>query len=98
MPPAGTQQPGAVTPTGVRVGDPLVLAALCARRGAAVLAFASRVCEPAYLNRAAADAFARFRAEVVAADGALTVHPDALLLRAARRASLDLVAPGPDLG
>ncbi len=97
MPPAGTSKPGAVTPSGVRDGDPQVLAALCARRGEAVLAFARTVCPPEYATRAAADAFARFRA-TVAGDGELDLHPDALLLRSIRRAALDAVEPGPDLG
>ena len=77
-------------------GDPAVLAELCARRGPAVLAFVEEVCDPAFHVRAAADAFARFRAEV--AHGPLDVHPDTLLMRATRRAALELSPPGPDLG
>ena len=48
--------------------------------------------------RAAADAFARFRAAVVDPATGPDVHPDALLLRCARRAALDLAPRGPDLG
>ena len=96
MPPVATQA-GAITPGGVRDGDPQVLAALCARRGPAVLAFARELCEP-YATRAAADAFARFRAIVVAGAVGSDIHPDALLLRCARRAALELLPPGPELG
>ncbi|MEJ7786918.1 MAG: hypothetical protein WKF96_19125, partial [Solirubrobacteraceae bacterium] len=85
MPPTGTP-PAAITPQGVRDGDPAVLAALATRRGPAVLAFAGEVVEPSYVVRAAADAFARFRAEVADPAGSVDAHPDALLLRAARRA------------
>ena len=97
MPPTGTP-PAAITPQGVRDGAPAVLAALATRRGPAVLAFAGEVVEPSYVVRAAADAFARFRAEVADPAGSVDAHPDALLLRAARRAVLDLVTRGPDLG
>ena len=90
--------PAAITPRGVRDGDPEVLAALCARRGPAVLAFVAEVCPPPVVTRAVADAFARFRAAVASDDGAPAVHPDALLLRFARHAALDVVALGPDLG
>src|SRR4051794_2068089 len=96
MPPAATQD-AAITPGGVRDGDPQVLAALCARRGPSVLAFARGLNDP-YATRAAADAFARFRAEVVSAAGPPAMHPDALLLGCARRAALALLPPGPELG
>lgn len=86
----------AITPQGVRNGHPQVLAALVARRGPAVLAHARCVVDEGLVVRAAADAFARFRAAVVAGD--VREHPDALLLRCARRAALDLAPPGPDLG
>ncbi len=97
MSPAGTQL-GAVTPSGVRDGDPQVLAALCARRGPAILAYARASCAAPYVTRAAADAFARFRALVAAPEGPPGAHPDALLLSCARRAALELAPPGPDLG
>src|SRR3954454_1080038 len=96
MPPAVTTA-GAITPGGVRDGDPAVLAALCARRGPAVLAFTRALSEP-YAKRAAADAFASFRVAVVEASGRPAMHPDALLLGCARRAALALVPPGPELG
>lgn len=95
--PTGTS-PAAITPQGIRDGDPAVLAALAARRGPAVVAFAEQVCDAPYVVRAAADAFARFRAAVAAPDANMSVHPDALLLRCARRAALDLAPVGPDLG
>ena len=95
--PTGTP-PAAITPQGVRDGDPAVLAALAARRGPAVVAFAEQVCDASYVVRASADAFARFRAAVAAPDADVSAHPDALLLRCARRAALDLAPIGPDLG
>src|SRR5690348_5204715 len=97
MPPTGTP-PAAITPQGIRDGDPAVLAALAARRGPAVMAFTSAVCDERFAVRAAADAFARFRAAVATDPEAVNQHPDALLLRAARRAALDLAPIGPDLG
>jgi hypothetical protein len=97
MAPTGTP-PAAITPQGIRDGDPQVLAALAAVRGPAVVAFATTICEPSYVVRAAADAFARFRAAVADPSLDTNVHPDALLLRCARRAALDLAPRGPDLG
>src|SRR4051812_40253225 len=97
MPPTGTP-PAAITPQGIRDGDPAVLAALAARRGPAVMAFAAEICDEQFAVRATADAFARFRAAVASDDEADKQHPDALLLRCARRAALDLAPRGPDLG
>src|SRR3954451_13604093 len=97
MPPTGTP-PAAITPQGIRDGDPAVLAALAARRGPAVMAFATEVCDEQFAVRATADAFARFRAAVASDEEAIKQHPDALLLRCARRAALDLAPRGPDLG
>src|SRR3954452_4822983 len=97
MPPTGTP-PAAITPQGIRDGDPAVLAALAARRGPAVMAFASEICDEHYAVRATADAFARFRVAVATDEEATRQHPDALLLRCARRAALDLAPRGPDLG
>src|SRR3954452_6191171 len=97
MPPTGTP-PAAITPQGIRDGDPAVLAALAARRGPAVMAFASEICDEHFAVRAVADAFARFRAAVATDEEAVKQHPDALLLRCARRAALDLAPRGPDLG
>jgi hypothetical protein len=54
----------AVTPQGIRAGDPAALAALCERRGGAVLAYCREVCEPAAASAAAAEALACFRAAV----------------------------------
>src|SRR3954453_4885116 len=97
MPPTGTP-PAAITPQGIRDGDPAVLAALAARRGPAVMAFATEICDEHFAVRATADAFARFRAAVATDEEAVKLHPDALLLRCARRAALDLAPRGPDLG
>src|SRR4051794_23292350 len=97
MPPTGTP-PAAITPQGIRDGDPAVLAALAARRGPAVMAFATEICDEQFAVRATADAFARFRVAVASDDEADKQHPDALLLRSARRAALDLAPLGPDLG
>lgn len=79
--------PGAVTPEGVRDGDPAALAALCERRGGAVLAYALEVCEPAGAPDAAAEALARFRAAVWASGDAADLEPDRLLLAATRHAA-----------
>jgi hypothetical protein len=83
-----------VTPRGVRDGDPAALTALVARRGPAVLAFCAAVCEPADAARAAAEAFARFRAAVAAAPDASSLVPDELLLGATRHAAASLARPG----
>jgi len=77
-----------VTPHGVRDGEPDALAELCARRGAAVLAFAEHVAAPGQASGAAADAFGRFRATVAAATELDGLDPDALLLSATRSAAL----------
>src|SRR5690242_17750507 len=84
MTPAST---AAVTPAGVRDGDPAALAALTERRGSAVLAYAERVAGPDLAVEAAAEAFARFRAAVIAVDDPLSIDPEALLLHATRRAA-----------
>lgn len=81
------EQAGAVTPQGVRAGDPAALAALCVRRGGAVLAYAREVCAPADAPLAAAEALARFRAAVAAAGDASGLDPEALLLGATRHAA-----------
>ena len=94
MPPVGSSV--AITPAGVIAGDPAVLAELCARRGTAVLAFVDAVCDEGCCTRAAADAFARFRAEVVG--GRTALDPETLLMRATRLAVLELTPPGPDPG
>jgi len=75
-----------VTPEGVRRGDPDALAALCDRRGAAVLSYAEHVA-PGAAGPVAAAAFSGFRATVAAQDEHAAIDPDALLLKAARRAA-----------
>jgi hypothetical protein len=80
-------QAGAVTPHGVREGDAAALAALCERRGRAVLAYAREVCAPADAPGAAAEALARFRAAVWVSGHAAGVDPERLLLGATRHAA-----------
>ena len=81
------EQAGAVTPDGVRTGDPVALAALCERRGAAVLAYCREVCAPDDAPLAAAEALARFRAAVWACGDAADLDPERLLLSATRHAA-----------
>jgi hypothetical protein len=88
------EQAGAVTPDGVRTGDPVALAALCDRRGAAVLAYCREVCAPDDAPLAAAEALARFRAAVWACGDAADLDPERLLLSATRHAAASL-ARGP---
>jgi hypothetical protein len=91
----------AVTPEGVRDGNPAAIAGLIERRGGAVLAYCAAVCPPELAVRAAAEAFARFRADVVAADDPYDVHPEKALLRATRQASAWLARtapPAPSVG
>jgi hypothetical protein len=76
-----------VTPEGVRAGEPGALAALCERRGAAVLAYCREVCDPPGAALAAAEAFARFRGAVWAAGDASDLDPERLLLSATRHAA-----------
>lgn len=80
----------AVTPAGVRDGSPAALTGLVARRGTAVLAFCEAVCDPADAPLAAAEAFARFRGAVAAADDPGGLHPEVLLLGATRHAAAAL--------
>jgi hypothetical protein len=77
----------AVTPQGIRAGDPAALAALCELRGGAVLGYCREVCEPAAASAAAAEALARFRAAVWAAGDAADLEPERLLLSATRHAA-----------
>jgi hypothetical protein len=76
-----------VTPEGVRAGEPGALAALCGRRGAAVLAYCREVCDPEPAALAAAEALARFRAAVWASADAADLDPEHLLLSATRHAA-----------
>jgi len=80
-------QAGAVTPDGVRTGDPAALAALCERRGATVLAYCREVCEAVDAPLAGAEALARFRAAVWASGDASDLDPERLLLSATRHAA-----------
>jgi hypothetical protein len=81
---------------GVRAGDPAAMADLCADHGGAVLAFCDAACGAELAPRAAAEAFARFRAAVAPAQDPGALDADALLLGATRHAAASLapVAPG----
>ena len=92
------EQAAAVTPEGVRAGAPDALAALVERRGAAVLAYAREVCDPAAAQLAAAEALARFRAAVVASGDAADLDPERLLLSATRHASAARARPPAEAG
>jgi hypothetical protein len=81
---------GGVTPEGVRAGDRVALQALVERRGPAVVAFCTQVCGPQNADRAAAEAFARFRAAVRAAPDLRALNPEALLRGATRHAAASL--------
>ncbi|MDX6655456.1 MAG: hypothetical protein QOH62_249 [Solirubrobacteraceae bacterium] len=82
-----SQQGDAITPQGVREGDAAALAALCERRGGAVLAYAREVCAAADAPGVAAEALARFRAAVWVSPDADGVDPERLLLGATRHAA-----------
>jgi hypothetical protein len=92
------EPPGAVTPEGVRAGDPVALAALVERRGGAVLAYAREVSSPADAPLAAAEALARFRAAVYASGDAADLDPERLLLSATRHASAARARPPAEAG
>jgi len=77
----------AVTPEGVRDGNPAAIAGLIDRRGGAVLAYCAAICPPDLVERAAAEAFARFRAAVVAADSPYDLNPEVALLAATRQSA-----------
>jgi hypothetical protein len=79
-----------VTPQGVRAGDPAALQALVDRRGPAVIAFCTQVCGPQAADRAAAEAFARFRAAVRDAQDLKSLNPEALLRGATRHAAASM--------
>src|ERR1700674_522692 len=76
-----------VTPRGVRDGDRATLEALCARRGASVLAYCECVCESGLAEDATVEAFARFRAEVATAPHPDQLRPEALLMSCTRSAA-----------
>jgi hypothetical protein len=79
-----------VTPEGVRAGDAAALQALVDRRGPAVIAFCTQVCGPPAADRAAAEAFARFRAAVRDAPDLKSLEPEALLRGATRHAAASM--------
>jgi hypothetical protein len=79
-----------VTPQGVRAGDPAALQALVDRRGPAVIAFCTQVCGPQAADRAAAEAFARFRAAVRDAPDLKSIDPEGLLRGATRHAAASM--------
>ncbi len=80
----------AVTPEGIRDGDATALAALVEHRANAVLVYCEAVCAPAGVERAAAEAFARFRAAVAAAEDPRSLDPGTLLLGATRHAAASM--------
>ena len=76
-----------ITPEKVRDGDPEALAALCEVGGAAMFAYCEHVVAPGHSINAVADAFARFRAAIVAAEELTPQDADTLLRRMTRRAA-----------
>ncbi len=82
-----SEPPVAVTPAGIRAGDRATGEELCARRGAAVLAYCERVAAPGAAVTAAAEGFARFRSAVIATPDSQGVDPEVLLLSATRHAA-----------
>jgi hypothetical protein len=86
----GSSNAEGVTPEGVRAGDRTALQALVERRGPAVVAFCIQVCGPQGADRAAAEAFARFRAAVRDAPELGALDPEALLRGATRHAAASM--------
>jgi hypothetical protein len=86
----GSSNAPGVTPEGVRAGDRAALQALVDRRGPAVVAFCTQVCGPQAAERAAAEAFARFRAAVRDAQTLGGLDPEALLRGATRHAAASM--------
>ncbi|HMJ33751.1 MAG TPA: zf-HC2 domain-containing protein [Baekduia sp.] len=86
----GSSNAAGVTPEGVRAGDRAALQALVDRRGPAVVAFCMQVCGPQAADRAAAEAFARFRAAVRDAPELRGLDPEALLRGATRHAAASM--------
>jgi hypothetical protein len=86
----GSSNAAGVTPEGVRAGDRAALQALVERRGPAVVAFCTQVCGPHGADRAAAEAFARFRAAVRDAEELSGLDPEALLRAATRHAAASM--------
>jgi hypothetical protein len=86
----GSSTSGGATPQGVREGDRAALQAVVDRRGPAVIAFCTQVCGPHDATRAAAEAFARFRAAVRDAPDLDSVEPELLLRGATRHAAASM--------
>jgi DNA-directed RNA polymerase specialized sigma24 family protein len=86
----GSSNAAGVTPEGVRAGDRAALQALVDRRGPAVVAFCTQVCGPQVADRAAGEAFARFRAAVRDAPELGGLEPEALLRGATRHAAASM--------
>ncbi len=85
----------AVTPAGLRAGDPAALSGLIERRGGAVLAYCAEVCSPELVPRAAAEAFARFRCVIAAAPALTDIDPEGELLRATRQSAAWMARTAP---
>jgi hypothetical protein len=85
----GSSEKG-VTPEGLKAGDRAALQAVVERRGPAVIAFCTQVCGPQMADRAAAEAFARFRAAVRDAPDLSVLDPEALLRGATRHAAASM--------
>jgi hypothetical protein len=86
----GSSNGSGATPQGVRAGDRASLQAVVDRRGPAVIAFCTQVCGPHDATRAAAEAFARFRAAVRDAPDLTVVDPEVLLRGATRHAAASM--------
>jgi hypothetical protein len=82
----------AITVRAIRDGEPEALAALCAKRGAPVLAYCEHVAAPRQAGKAAANAFQQLRATVVAASETASpiIDLEAELLTSTRRAAAEL--------
>jgi hypothetical protein len=82
----------AITVRAIRDGEPEALAALCAKRGAPVLAYCEHVAAPRQAGKAAANAFAQLRATIVAASETPSpiIDLEAELLASTRRAAAAL--------
>ena len=77
----------AITQSRLRDGEPDALAALCQRRGPAVFAYCAQVAGREHAVAATGDAFARFRAAVVAPRELSPSEAEALLRTVTRRAA-----------
>lgn len=84
------QNTASVTPHGVRDGELGALTALAHRRSGSVYDYARHACGADAAVDATAEAFARFRAAVAAAEDLGSLAPDALLLSCTRHAAAAL--------